>query len=102
MEAVRKEKARYESAAKLAELLIPNDTSWKLTNPREDRSKPRTHRYGPGTSLNEKGLGRDGLQSLSVGNEEKETPKDSPRKVRNHLLLKEKEEEKRKITQLPS
>ena len=74
MEAVRKEKARYESAAKLAELLIPNDTSWKLTNPREDRSKPRTHRYGPGTSLNEKGLGRDGLQSLSVGNEEKETP----------------------------
>eukprot|EP00261_Vitis_vinifera_P017340 XP_010646980.2 PREDICTED: ankyrin repeat-containing protein At5g02620-like [Vitis vinifera] len=74
LEAVRKEKARYESAAKLAELLIPNDTSWKLTNPREDRSKPRTHRYGPGTSLNEKGLGRDGLQSLSVGNEEKETP----------------------------
>nr|CAN77609.1 hypothetical protein VITISV_039462 [Vitis vinifera] len=74
LEAVRKEKARYESAAKLAELLIPNDTSWKLTNPREDRSKPRTHRYGPRTSLNEKGLGRDGLQSLSVGNEEKETP----------------------------
>ncbi|KAJ9689817.1 hypothetical protein PVL29_012471 [Vitis rotundifolia] len=74
LEAVRKEKARYESAAKLAELLIPNDTSWKLTNPREDRSKPITHRYGPRTSLNEKGLGRDGLQSLSVGNEEKETP----------------------------
>ncbi|KAL6333854.1 hypothetical protein AAG906_031152 [Vitis piasezkii] len=65
LEAVRKEKARYESAAKLAELLIPNDTSWKLTNPREDRGKPRTHRYGPRTSLNEKGMGRDGLQSLS-------------------------------------
>lgn len=75
LEAVRKEKARYESAAKLAELLIPYDVSWKNTNAKGDRGKPKTHRYGPRASLNEKGSGRHGLQSgLSLGKEENENP----------------------------
>ena len=72
LEAARKEKATFESAAKLAGLLIPNDTSWKNTNPREDRGKPKTHRYGSRASLTEKGLGRDGSQTLTLGKEEKE------------------------------
>lgn len=72
LEAVRKERARRESAVKLAELLIPHDTSWKNTSPREDRSKPRTHRYGLRASSNETGSARDrGLQSLSLASEEK-------------------------------
>lgn len=75
LEAVRKEKARYESAAKLAELLIPYDVSWKNTNAKGDRGKPKTHRYGPRASLNEKGSERHGLQSgLSLGKEENENP----------------------------
>ncbi|KAJ9689812.1 hypothetical protein PVL29_012470 [Vitis rotundifolia] len=70
---VRKEKARYESALKLAKLLILRDTSWKATKARQNRSKPKTHRYSPSTpSSDEKGRRNPSFSSLSPGHEEKE------------------------------
>ncbi|KAL6332631.1 hypothetical protein AAG906_009951 [Vitis piasezkii] len=70
---VRKEKARYESALKLAKLLIRRDTSWKATKARQNRSKPKTHRYSPSTpSIDEKGRRNPSFSLLSPGHEEKE------------------------------
>ncbi|KAL6333853.1 hypothetical protein AAG906_031151 [Vitis piasezkii] len=68
-----KEKARYESALKLAKLLIRRDTSWKATKARQNRSKPKTHRYSPSTpSIDEKGRRNPSFSLLSPGHEEKE------------------------------
>lgn len=73
LEAVRKEQARYESAVKLAKLLIQRDTSSKATKARQNRSKPKTHTYSPSTpSSDEKGRRNASISLLSPGHEEKE------------------------------
>ena len=73
LEAVRKEQARYESAVKLAKLLIQRDTSSKATKAQQNRSKPKTHTYSPSTpSSDEKGRRNASISLLSPGHEEKE------------------------------
>ncbi|KAL7216041.1 hypothetical protein ACSBR1_028064 [Camellia fascicularis] len=50
-EAIRKEKERYISALRLAKFLITKDTSWRATEPVEDRYHPMTHDYAEETSF---------------------------------------------------
>ncbi|CAK7351521.1 unnamed protein product [Dovyalis caffra] len=45
-EKVQKQKQQYKSAVELAEFLVRKDTSWELTYPSIDRSKPKIHKYG--------------------------------------------------------
>ncbi|XAR53820.1 hypothetical protein NMG60_11022509 [Bertholletia excelsa] len=49
-EAIRGKKYQYESAVKLAQLLIKRDISWEATESAMDKSKPKTHKYGVETS----------------------------------------------------
>ena len=61
LEAISKENTRLESAMTLSRFLIRKDTSWKLTDPRKDQGKPKTHKYGPSSKpfSNKKELGHD-------------------------------------------
>ncbi|GFY91719.1 hypothetical protein Acr_08g0001150 [Actinidia rufa] len=43
---VRRKKQRCESAVRLAKFLIESDTSWEVTEPAVDQSKPKIHKHG--------------------------------------------------------
>lgn len=59
----------------LSRFLIRKDTSWKVTDPRKDQGKPKTHKYGHYTkTLSSEKEGRNGLISEhSLGKEKGET-----------------------------
>ncbi|XP_057513281.1 ankyrin repeat-containing protein At5g02620-like isoform X2 [Actinidia eriantha] len=58
--AVRKQKLRYESAVRLAKFLIERDTSWEVTEPAIDKSKPSIHYYGePSFTFHDQAAGEE-------------------------------------------